>query len=62
MESTQEELEVIQALCDKEGVPQITLSDSDSGAIIAPLPKQSSKLHLKFQKSSGEYQWCHARS
>ena len=55
--STQEEADVIEVLCMKEGVPQITLSDSDSD-VVRPLPPPKERLtlrsRLKLSKSSGE--------
>ena len=55
--STQEEADIIEVLCMKEEVPQITLSDSDSDVIHpSPLPKEclTPRSRLKLSKSSGE--------
>ena len=57
VQSTQEEADVIEVLCMKEGVPQITLSDSDSDVVHPlPLPKErlTPRSRLKLSKSSGE--------
>ena len=55
--STQEEKDVIEVLCMKEGVPQITLLDSDSD-IVPPMPavpRRTPKARLKLSKASGEF-------
>ena len=57
VESTQEENEVIQILCDDDGPVEITISDSDSECV----PPSSRRLslmsacrHLKLKNSAGE--------
>ena len=58
VESTQEENEVIQILCDDDETVEITISDSD-GECIPPSPCRLSLMsacrHLKLKNSEGEY-------
>ena len=54
--STQEEKELIEVLCMKEGAPQITLSDSDSDVVPPSQPEQhvTPRSRLKLSKPTGE--------
>ena len=56
VDSTQEEREVIQILCEEETAVEITLSDSDD--YIPPTPERmspkSAKMRLKLKKSGSE--------
>ena len=58
VESTQEENEVIQILCDDNGLVEITILDLN-GECVPPSPRRlspmSARRHLKLKNSVGEF-------